>query len=129
MLLGLVRPTGGRRPSSGTGRATRPSRPRIGALIEGPGFYPYLSGRDNLRVLARYRGCPTPGSTRRSTACDLADRGGDPFKSYSLGMKQRLGVAAALLGRPDPARSTSPRTGSTRRAATTCGDWSPELAT
>ena len=53
---------------------------RIGALVEGPGFYPYLSGRDNLRVLARYRGLPTTGrSTRALDRVDLAERGGDRF--------------------------------------------------
>ena len=59
MLLGLVRPTS--RPGAGARagrRATRPQLARTGALVEGPGFYPYLSGRDNLRVLARYRGLP-----------------------------------------------------------------------
>jgi ABC-2 type transport system ATP-binding protein len=101
MLLGLIRPTGG----SATVLGHRPGDPaataRIGALIEGPGFYPYLSGRDNLRVMARYRGLAEGEVEDALTRVDLADRGGDRFKSYSLGMKQRLGVAAALLGHPD----------------------------
>jgi ABC-2 type transport system ATP-binding protein len=101
MLAGLVRPT------SGSARVFggRPGDPavlrRMGALIEGPGFYPYLSGRDNLRVLARYNRLGGGAVEQALDQVDLRARGGDPFKSYSLGMKQRLGVAAALLGDPD----------------------------
>ncbi|WP_431942134.1 ABC transporter ATP-binding protein [Micromonospora marina] len=99
MLLGLVRPSAGtvrllgRAP--GAGRLTG-----VGGLIEGPAFYPYLSGRDNLRVLARYGGV---GADRIATVLDLVDltdRAGDRYTGYSLGMKQRLGVAAALLKDP-----------------------------
>jgi ABC-type multidrug transport system ATPase subunit len=101
MLLGLVRPTSGR----ATVHGLRPGDPaavaRTGSLVEGPGFYPYLSGRENLRVLARYRGLADRAVDRVLERVDLADRGRDRFKAYSLGMKQRLGVAAALLGEPD----------------------------
>jgi ABC-2 type transport system ATP-binding protein len=101
MLLGLVRP------SQGTARVLdgRPGDPavlrRVGALIEAPGFYPYLSGRDNLRVLAAYNRLPDAAVDQALERVDLGARGGDAFKSYSLGMKQRLGVAAALLGDPE----------------------------
>ncbi|MEV4154261.1 ABC transporter ATP-binding protein [Nocardia salmonicida] len=101
MLAGLVRPSVG----TATVRGRTPGDPAtlrgIGVLIEGPGFYPYLSGRDNLRVLARYRG---HGEAEVETALErvgLADRAGDRFRTYSLGMKQRLGVGAAILGDPD----------------------------
>ena len=70
-------------------------------MIEGPAFYPFLTGRANLMVLARYAGA---GSRRVDAALDavgLGPRGGDRFSAYSLGMKQRLGVAAALLKDPD----------------------------
>jgi ABC-2 type transport system ATP-binding protein len=101
MLLGLVRPTSGR----ATVHGLRPGDPaavaRTGSLVEGPGFYPYLSGRENLRVLARYRGLGDRDVDRVLERVDLAERGADRFKAYSLGMKQRLGVAAALLGDPD----------------------------
>ena len=101
MLLGLVRPTSG----SATVLGHQPGDPavtaRIGALIEGPGFWPYLSGRDNLRVLARYRGVDEADVAEVLDRVDLRERSGDTFKTYSLGMKQRLGVAAALLGRPE----------------------------
>jgi ABC-2 type transport system ATP-binding protein len=101
MLLGLVRPSGG----TATVLGGEPGSPgvarRIGALVEGPGFFPYLSGRDNLRVLARYRGLPDDAVDRVLERVDLDSRGRDRFRSYSLGMKQRLGVAAALLGDPE----------------------------
>jgi ABC-2 type transport system ATP-binding protein len=74
---------------------------RVGALIEGPGFFPYLSGRDNLRVLARYGGLADTEADAALARVDLADRGDDRFKTYSLGMKQRLGVASALMGEPE----------------------------
>jgi ABC-2 type transport system ATP-binding protein len=100
MLLGLVRPTTGTvrlfgRPLGG-GRQVA----RVGALIEGPAFYPYLSGRDNLRVLARYAGVAADRVRVVLELVDLAARGGDRYATYSLGMKQRLGVAAALLKDP-----------------------------
>ncbi|HWJ67002.1 MAG TPA: ABC transporter ATP-binding protein [Nocardioides sp.] len=91
MLLGLVRPTSG----------TATISPSVGALIEGPGFFPYLSGRANLRTLARHRGFGDAEVERVLERVDLAGRGDDRFKGYSLGMKQRLGVAAALMGDPE----------------------------
>jgi ABC-2 type transport system ATP-binding protein len=99
MLLGLVRPT------AGTvrlfGRAPGPGQlARVGALIEGPACYPYLSGRENLRVFARYAGVGADRVQLVLDLVDLADRAGDPYAAYSLGMKQRLGVAAALLKDP-----------------------------
>ncbi|MEZ0577974.1 ATP-binding cassette domain-containing protein [Nocardioides sp. MH1] len=92
MLLGLVRP------SSGTATV---ATDRVGALIEGPGFHPYLSGRDNLRVLARARGLAGTEVARALERVDLSNRADDRYKGYSLGMKQRLGVAAALMGDPE----------------------------
>ncbi len=101
MLLGQVRPTSGEaRVLDGSPGDPAVLR-RVGALIEGPGFYPYLSGRDNLRVLARYTGLSDASVDVALEQVDLTGRSGDKFKSYSLGMKQRLGVAAALLGDPD----------------------------
>jgi ABC-type multidrug transport system ATPase subunit len=101
MVLGLVRPTSGSARVLDGPAGTAEATARIGALIEGPGFYPYLSGRDNLRVLTRYRGLPGSAAEEALERVDLADRADDKFKSYSLGMKQRLGVAAALMGEPD----------------------------
>jgi ABC-2 type transport system ATP-binding protein len=101
MLLGLVRPSAGRATVLGGPPGGRAAVAGTGALVEGPGFYPYLSGRDNLRVLARYRGLDEAAVDRALERVDLAGRGRDRFRSYSLGMKQRLGVAAALLGEPE----------------------------
>src|SRR3954468_21450683 len=97
MLLGLIRPT------SGTIRVLGHPPGHldgIGALIEGPGLYPYLSGRDNLRVLARYTATPAARVDTVLDLVDLTDRAKDRYGTYSLGMKQRLGVAAALLKDP-----------------------------
>jgi ABC-2 type transport system ATP-binding protein len=101
MLLGLIRPTGG----TGTildGQLASPESylSKVGALIESPAFYPQLSGRDNLLVLTRLGGISKnviPGVLDR---VGLADRGHDRYQRYSLGMKQRLGIAAALLASP-----------------------------
>jgi len=101
MLLGLVRPTSGRATVHGLPPGDPAAVARTGSLVEGPGFYPYLSGRENLRVLARYRGLRDSEVDRVLERVDLTERGGDRFRAYSLGMKQRLGVAAALLGDPD----------------------------
>jgi ABC-2 type transport system ATP-binding protein len=73
----------------------------MGAMVETPAFYPYLSGRDNLRVVARYAGVPTARIEPVLKLVDLTDRARHKFKTYSTGMKQRLGVAAALLKGPD----------------------------
>ena len=104
MLLGLVRPTAGSAEllgqdlRRGLGHALR----RTGATIESPAFYPYLSGRDNLRVVARVLG--GAAETRIDSVLEqvgLGLRGGDKFKVYSMGMKQRLALAAALLNDPE----------------------------
>ncbi|MGY1653999.1 ATP-binding cassette domain-containing protein [Geodermatophilus sp. SYSU D01119] len=98
MLLGLVRPTSGS--ATVLGRPAGTSVAQVGALVEGPGLYPYLSGRDNLRVLARYAGVGPGRIAAVLDTVDLTDRAGDRFSTYSLGMKQRLGIAAALLKDP-----------------------------
>ncbi|MGO1055021.1 ABC transporter ATP-binding protein [Crossiella sp. CA198] len=101
MVLGLVRPTSGSATVLGERAGTPAANRLIGALIEGPGFFPYLNGRDNLRALARHRGLPDAHVEAALDKVDLSGRGKDRFTSYSLGMKQRLGVAAALLGDPE----------------------------
>jgi ABC-2 type transport system ATP-binding protein len=73
----------------------------VGALIESPSFFPYLSARDNLRVLATTGRLPSPGRIDEVLELvGLTDRAGDRLGTYSLGMKQRLGIAAALLNDP-----------------------------
>ncbi|WP_158883157.1 ABC transporter ATP-binding protein [Amycolatopsis anabasis] len=99
MLLGLVRPTTGK--VAVFGEPPPRTLARVGALIEGPGMYPYLSGRDNLRVLARQAGAPVAKVDEVLDRVGLSARARDRTREYSLGMKQRLGVAASLLKNPD----------------------------
>lgn len=101
MLLGLAAPTAGSATVLGAEPGSAESLARIGAMIESPAFYPYLSGRDNLRVLAGHAGIGAERIARVLAEVNLSARAGDPFQSYSLGMKQRLGVAAALLKDPE----------------------------
>ncbi len=100
MLLGLVRPTSGAVRLFGRAPG-RGYLDRVGALIEGPAFYPYLSGRQNLRVLANHAGVSKSRVDEVLHLVDLADRSRDRYAAYSLGMKQRLGLAAALLKDPE----------------------------
>ncbi|MEJ6573888.1 MAG: ABC transporter ATP-binding protein [Actinomycetes bacterium] len=102
MLLGLIAPSGGTATVLGES-ISHPEKylPRVGAMIEGPAFYPALSGRENLKVLAELGGFPLSRVDQLLEKVDLADRGGSKFKTYSLGMKQRLGIAAALLPNPE----------------------------
>jgi ABC-2 type transport system ATP-binding protein len=102
ILLGLVKPTGGTAEVLGH-PITEPWTylPRVGALIEGPAFYPGLSGRENLEVLTTLGRISTTRVDAALELVDLADRAADPYKAYSLGMKQRLGIAAAMLREPD----------------------------
>jgi ABC-type multidrug transport system ATPase subunit len=101
MLLGLAKSTSGTATVLGATPGSSESLARIGALIESPGFYPFLSGRDNLRVLAKHAGAPEDRIDLVLKEVALGDRSGDRFATYSQGMKQRLGVAAALLKDPD----------------------------
>ena len=106
ILLGLIRPTRG--VASLFGEPVRPGSPnldRVGALVERPAFYPYLSATDNLRLLGRSRGIDE--SRLRSVVPEALDRVGMTYAAkrkagrFSTGMRQRLGIAAALLGRPE----------------------------
>src|ERR1700733_2760810 len=102
MLLGLVRPTSGKGIILG-GSLDEPASylHRVGALIESPAFYPQLSGRDNLRALARLGRLPLAAVDPVLERSGLLARAGDRYRSYSLGMKQRLGIAAAMLAGPE----------------------------
>jgi ABC-2 type transport system ATP-binding protein len=102
MLLGLVRPSGGTGTVLGA-PITDPAAylPRVGALIETPAFYPALSGAENLRMFATVAGHPTSAIPGLLDLVGLGSRGDDRYRRYSLGMKQRLGIAAALLGDPE----------------------------
>ena len=104
MILGLIAPTSGSvRVFSMDVRHNLPSiLRRTGALTESTGFYPYLSGRENLRYFARITGGVADSRVEEVLeTVDLTKRADDPFSNYSLGMKQRLGLASALLGDPE----------------------------
>ncbi|WP_194814829.1 ABC transporter ATP-binding protein [Nocardia sp. XZ_19_385] len=101
MLVGLIRPSSGTARVFGCAPGDPETLTRLGVLIESPGFYPYLSGRDNLRVMARYRRLPDSAVEEALDRVALTARGDDKFRTYSHGMKQRLGVGCALLGNPD----------------------------
>ncbi|GAA3446268.1 ABC transporter ATP-binding protein [Planomonospora venezuelensis] len=105
MLLGLVAPTQGGWDLLGTPMpgGVAAVLPRVGALVEGPAFYPYLSGEANLRRYdaADPKADPRTASRRIGLALDrvgLAAAAGKRYRAYSLGMRQRLAIAAALLG-------------------------------
>ena len=104
MALGLIRPTSGWVEVLGRNVAHDGAAvlPRIGALVESPALYLYMSGRDNLRAFASVLG--GVGRVRLDEVLELVDltaRQGDRVSSYSMGMRQRLGVAAALLHDPE----------------------------
>ena len=104
MILGLIHPTAGRIELFGDDLRDHPEhvRRRVGAIVEAPAFYPYLSGRDNLRALAiAAGGVPEARIDELLDLVGLADRAGSQYKTYSLGMKQRLGLASTLLTDPE----------------------------
>jgi ABC-2 type transport system ATP-binding protein len=94
------------RPDSGTfswfgGLQEKAQRKKIGAILEVPLFYPYLSGEQNLRMIAKIKDLPGDDINDALKSVDLYERKDSRFKTYSLGMKQRLAVAATLIGRPE----------------------------
>jgi len=104
MALGLVRPTSGRVSILGHDMSRHPLRAlkRIGAIIEAPAFYENFSGRQNLRMLAAMSGGAKREQIERALEIvGLRDRAHDPVRVYSHGMRQRLGIAQALLPNPE----------------------------
>ncbi len=103
VLLGLVRPDAGQvRLLGGPVPEALPTLlGRVGALVETPLFFPTFSGRLNLQLLADVAGLPSSRVEECLELVGLRDRADERFKGYSLGMKQRLGIAAALLKRPE----------------------------
>ena len=104
MALGLVRPSRGRVLLFGHDMHRHPLRAlgRVGAIVESPAFYENFSGRDNLRIFATLSGGTTAKRIDETLALvDLLDRARDPVRTYSHGMRQRLGIAQALLPNPE----------------------------
>ncbi len=103
MLLGIINPTGGafRLFGGETPAELHAARQRIGATLEYPNFYPYLSCRDNLRVVARVKGSGATDIAEVLEIVGLTSRRKTKFKACSLGMKQRLALAATMIGDPE----------------------------
>lgn len=102
MLLGVINPQSGTYSwfDNGTKDA---NRKRIGSLLETPNFYPYLTAVQNLEISAKIKGVPNPSEdiSEALKTVDLFKRKDSKFSTYSLGMKQRLAIAATLLGDPE----------------------------
>ena len=130
MLLGLVKPTAGSFRLFGSDTPHRESLRRLGAIVETPAFYPYLSGRDNLAYFQ--------GIAGKSDAAELddllenvglADRANSRYRTYSLGMKQRLGLAYSLLGDPELLFLDEPTNGMDPAGMAEVRDLIPSLGT
>ncbi len=102
MLLGLVHPTSGEARIFGDPARHPETLRQVGAMVESPTFYPYLTGRQNLKYFqgVKRRGVPAD-IDRLLQLVELGKRADSKFSTYSLGMKQRLGIACALLGDPE----------------------------
>ena len=103
MLLGIIRPTGGSMKLFGGGSPgeLHAARQRIGATLEQPNFYPYLSGLDNLKIVARVKRRGQKEIDEALETVGLTQRRRDEYRTYSLGMKQRLALAATMVGDPE----------------------------
>ena len=131
MILGLIAPSGGsielfgRRLEDNQWAALR----RIGAVVESPAFYPYLSGRDNLEALARaIGGIPRARIAEVLERVNLQDRAADRYSHYSMGMKQRLGIASTLLRDPELIVLDEPASGLDPAGTKEVRDLIPRLA-
>ncbi|HAD96261.1 MAG TPA: ABC transporter ATP-binding protein [Cryomorphaceae bacterium] len=100
MVLGVTRPTSGNFEWFG-GKPSFEVKQKVGALLETPNFYPYLSAIDNLKIIATIKEVKDPDIEGVLQTVNLAQRASSKFKTYSLGMKQRLAIAAALLSHPE----------------------------
>jgi ABC-2 type transport system ATP-binding protein len=99
MLMGVINPTSGS--FSWFGEApTNQLRKKVGAVLEHPIFYPYLTGQKNLELMAMIKEAPLENIPKVLELVELSARKDDKYKTYSLGMKQRLAIASALLNDP-----------------------------
>jgi len=103
MLVGTIKPTDGSFSLFGASspEGLMAARSRVGATLETPNFYPYMSGRDNLRIAAGVKGVGKPRIEECLELVGLSDRAKHRFRTYSLGMKQRLALAATMLNDPE----------------------------
>jgi ABC-2 type transport system ATP-binding protein len=131
MILNLVSPTTGKIELFGRDLSDNPwaALRRIGAVIEEPAFYPYLSGWDNLKALARsIGGIPDSKITEVLTRVNLLERAKSRYSHYSMGMKQRLGIASTLLRDPELIILDEPTNGLDPAGTKEIRDLIPELA-
>lgn len=100
MILDVINPTAGTFEWFGQ-KSSSATRKRIGAILEHPIFYPYLTGVQNLRIVCDIKGVPYSRVDEVLSQVDLGERKDSKFRTYSLGMKQRLSIASALLCNPE----------------------------
>ncbi len=101
ILLDVIKADSGRFEWFGNGPSHNTRRRRIGALIETPNFYPYLTGLQNLEVVASIKNRREKNTLTALQATGLTNRRNSKFSTYSLGMKQRLAIASALINKPE----------------------------
>ncbi len=101
MILDVVKSDAGSYSWFGEMNHTNSIKRRVGAILETPNFYPYLSGYKNLKIVADIKGVPYSRISQMLEKVGLMGRKDSKFKAYSLGMKQRLAIASALLGDPE----------------------------
>ncbi len=131
MILGLITPTSGSLELFGQrlDKHRWSVLRRVGAIIEEPAFYPYLSGRNNLKALARAIGdIPAAKIPEVLERVNLADRADDRYSHYSMGMKQRLGIASTLLRDPELIILDEPTSGLDPAGTKEVRDLIPQLA-
>jgi len=131
MMLGLIKPTSGSVEVFGMDahRNRAEVMRRVGAIIETPAFYPYLSARDNLRLVAQYGGRGKSQIDEVLEVVGLGRRAEDKVKTYSTGMNQRLGLASVLLGEPDLIMLDEPTVGLDPAGAREVWDLARSMAT
>ncbi len=100
MVLGVIKPDSGNFNWFGQ-QLNFDTKKRVGAILETPNFYPYMSGVKNLEIVASIKEIRNPKIEETLNTVGLGERGHSKFKSYSLGMKQRLAIASALLSQPE----------------------------
>ncbi|WP_417351828.1 ABC transporter ATP-binding protein [Flavobacterium alkalisoli] len=101
IILNVVNATSGNYSWFGGNMETHDALKKVGAIIERPNFYPYMSAYENLKLVCKIKGAPIEKIDEKLALVDLLDRKDSKFKTFSLGMKQRLAIASALLNDPE----------------------------
>ena len=101
IVLNVVNKSAGSYSWFGGTMATHDALKKVGAIIERPNFYPYMTARQNLRLVCKIKDIPYNKVDEKLTLVGLIDRADSKFRTFSLGMKQRLAIASALLNDPE----------------------------